>query len=160
MGPNSGLGSLGGALGVLGGAGAPSGPSRASSWTHRVCTGWFAAPSALSRNPLGTPISPICHKNQRFFVVFGSAKMTKTPSWRSKGRPWAPSWAPPVSLNGPLGGPRAPRKTSRNSKGGPWGPQGLPRSAEKRVADAPGSDLSICSCCSENHVFPKENQTF
>ena len=78
--------------------------------------------------------------------------MTKTTSPRSKGRPWAPFWPPPVSLNGPLGGPRAPQKTTRNSQGGPWGPQGPPRSAEKRVADAPGSDLLISGCFMENTI--------
>ena len=78
--------------------------------------------------------------------------MTKTTSPRSKGRPWAPFWAPPVSLNGPLGGPRAPQKTTRNPQGGPWVPQGPPRSAEKRVADAPGSDLLISGCFMENTI--------
>ena len=50
--------------------------------------------------------------------------MTQTTSSRSKECPWAPSWAPPVSLNGPLGGPRAPQKTTRNSQGGPGAPRG------------------------------------
>ena len=117
------------------------GRSPAASWNPSVRPGRLGALWAQSCNSLGGPRSRICYKNQRFFITFRSPKMTKTTSPRTKGRPWDPSWPPPVSLNGPPGGPRPPQKTMQNSKEGPWAPPGLPRSAEKRVDNAPGSDM-------------------
>ena len=138
---------------------APSGPSWAASWTPLVCTGWFAAPSALSRNPPGTPISPICHKKTTFFHHFWVAQNDQNDLPEVKRASLGPLLAPPRFTERPPWGPKAPQKTTQESKRGPKSPQGPPILAEKRVSDAPGSDLLIFCCFLETSIKPTKNRT-
>ena len=88
---------------------------------------WFALvgllpPRRFHAIPRGAQYHHFTHISNENNLLLDRPKLPKRPPRGQESVPGPPPGPPPVSLNGPLGGKRAPQKTTRKSQRGALGP--------------------------------------